>query len=516
MSWRRLPAWLVCLALVGCSGGSAGLLVNAGSLAGYVFLKNGLLILRATNTPGEGETPVSGAQVVTAGGIETTAADGFYHIHDVPAGLQTVTVTFPGALPAEDTVTVVAGSVTYVGEGGGPAATRWWTVLVYLNADNAREAAGVAAVNAMETVGSTETVTVLALMDRSERYDTSSGDWTGARRFVVEQDTDPTTMSSARTVAEGGSAADLDELDLADPAVLQGFLRFGVQQYPASHYLVIVWGAANGWRPPVAASSRALSADDSSGAAMPIPALSDALDADTNLDIVAFDGDFMQMLEVAYEARRRCDYVIGSQDTLPAAGLPLGDWLAALTANPAISAASLARALVDDTVASFAGQSSATLSAVTTAQLSGVVDALDSFAARLREIGAEDHDLIVQGRDATQGYGGGDARYDGYRDLVDLVNQVAPTVNDGTLTLRAIELRTALDAAVLREAHTGDSVARSHGLSIYFPAAADYLEPGVGGEAPTQSAYEALQLSRAARWDEWLAEFTARLASARR
>jgi hypothetical protein len=55
-------------------------------------------------------------------------------------------------------------------------------------------------------------------------------------------------------------------------------------------------------------------------------------------------------------------------------------------------------------------------------------------------------------------------------------------------------LHAALREAIVAEAHANNNrVRNSHGLSIYYPSAGDYL-----------GRYGNLALARATRWDEWL------------
>ncbi|MBI2299466.1 MAG: hypothetical protein HYU66_11080 [Armatimonadetes bacterium] len=505
----RPLALLAALAgLSGCSGGGplSGL---TGSVAGFVYLNGSQLVVRAHATPDAGETPAGGAGCFIAGGIGTADNLGFFQIDGVPTGAQTLTVTLSGALPLDVPVTIVAGQTTLAGLGGGPPVARQWTVLLYLAADNAREAEALATLNALETIGSSDAVTVLALLDRAGGFDTSNGNWTGTRRFVVGQDADPQTVTSSRTSTEGGTAVDLGEQDLADPAILRAFLRFGVQSFPASHYLAVVWGTGGGWRTGV--SGRSVVGDDAGGTSLAVTGLDTALDANQDLDIVVFDAPFLQSLEAAYEARRRCDVIVGTEAGSAALSFPYARWLQRLAANPFVAGPNLARAMVDDTLDAATGSRETCASAVATDGLADLADALDAYAGRLRDLGAAAQNSATAVRGEAQRFGGADPVFGGYFDLGDLVSRTATAVSDGTLTLRAIAVQSALSNAVLRNGRTGSSMAAATGLGLYCPDRADYLGPGVGGRPATRADYAELALSGATHWDEWLDEFTARM-----
>jgi len=90
-----------------------------------------------------------------------------------------------------------------------------WTLLVYLDADNDLEDAGIDDVNEMEVVGSTSDVNILVQFDRIPDYDTSNGNWTDTRRGRVVQDSNPTSIST--------TFASIGEQNMGDATVLRGY-----------------------------------------------------------------------------------------------------------------------------------------------------------------------------------------------------------------------------------------------------------------------------------------------------
>ncbi len=501
--WARGWVPVAVLALAGCGGGGDG--SATGGVSGYVYARDGVLAVYGTADQARaGELPVASALVsIARGGVALSQADGSFQIVGVDPGQHTLRVDVAGSTAVTVTVTVVAGTVTPVG--GTAPVTRQWTVMVYLNADNDREAAGVATVNALESVVNSGEVTVDVLMDRAVGRDTSNGDWTGARRFTIVHDTDPQVTTSTLLASQGGGAEDLGEMDLGLPATLLSFVRDSAGKYPASRYCLIVWGTGTSWRP----AGRAVSFDES-GSAIATGDLKNALPLSPKLDLVAFDADLMQTLEVAYEIRSRCQVVAGSQGTMPPDGFAWPAWLTALVSQPTLTAEDAAKRLVSETVDAGADRFEVALSAVRTAKLSDLATALSNFAGRLRELGAERHADLAAARSATQRYGGTDARYDGLRDLRDFVERVTESLGDGTLNTLRAPLLAALTAAVVETRHTGSGVAGSHGLTIYFPDRADFLGPGVAGEAATEEAYGHLSLSSDTVWDDWLEDFCRR------
>jgi len=114
-----------------------------------------------------------------------------------------------------------------------------WTLLFYLSADSGNEGGAIGDINALERgVGQTD-YDVVVQIDRHPDYDTSNGDWTGCKRFLIEPDaTGGNTINSTEL-------ADLGEVNMGLPETLSDFIIWGAQNYPAKRYAVMVWGGAN-------------------------------------------------------------------------------------------------------------------------------------------------------------------------------------------------------------------------------------------------------------------------------
>jgi hypothetical protein len=119
-----------------------------------------------------------------------------------------------------------------------------WQVLAYLAADNDLEGELLSDLAEMERVGSTPgVVEVLAQVDRSRGQDTSKGNWYGTRRYYVTRGTDPRKINSRLL-------ADLGPTNTGDPRVLEGFIRFGAQRYPAQATALVLLNHGSGFYVP--------------------------------------------------------------------------------------------------------------------------------------------------------------------------------------------------------------------------------------------------------------------------
>jgi hypothetical protein len=436
---------------------------------------------------------VAGASVTITGStaVATTDPQGYYHLAQVEPGTQTLAAVYPGFASLQISVVVKAGETVQVGE------TYQWALLIFLNADNDLETFGIADVNEMEKVGSTNDVAIVVMMDRSPGYDHSNGDWKDTRRFLVSQDHDTTRMTSAEL---DSGAESLGEMDMGDPAVMKNFLAWAIEHYPADHYLVDFWDHGAGWRQQNLGGTRGVSYDDTQNTHFETVELPSILAVEPKIDLVAFDSSLMQMMEVAYEIRSQADIVVGSEESPPGEGYPYDAWIEPLVANPDMTPRELAAVMVETTIETLGDRFDVTQSAVDTSKLAEVAAALDRQAQALISKEGAYSEALQRARANAQHYGGGSSDYADYKDLLDYVELVATETGDSLLTSRAEEAQQALRSALIAEAHAGSSVADSHGLSIYVPTSANYRS--------TKTRYQKLGFSQDTLWDEWIGEYT--------
>lgn len=146
------------------------------------------------------------------------------------------------------------------------------------------------------------------------------------------------SLHEAQYLAEHGIESpiveELPRIDSADPTELSAFLKWSVKKYPAHHYLVVIWGHAQGWK-----STRhgfgGIAEDHSAKTQMSIPDLSKALalgaqTAGQNWDLLVTDTCLMQTLEVAThvsgDSRQTptplTRFIVGSTEVMSRVGLP--------------------------------------------------------------------------------------------------------------------------------------------------------------------------------------------------
>jgi len=204
----------------------------------------------------------------------------------------------------------------------------------------------------MEMIVSDENLNIIVQIDRQKgaKGETiEDGNWIGTRRYEVARE---------RTKKIGSKlVANLGERDMGSRRELAGFLSWGVENYPADHFMAVVWNHGAGWV--------GISYDDESGSHLTMPdivwacnqakpALEKVNPKHPRFDLIDFDACLMGMVEIAYELRDVCDFLIASEETEPGQGMPYQDTLRPLKNTPGITPRRAAQEMVLAYVKSFA------------------------------------------------------------------------------------------------------------------------------------------------------------------
>jgi hypothetical protein len=258
-----------------------------------------------------------------------------------------------------------------------------WTVMVYLDSDNNLEPAGIDDFLEISSVGSTSSVNLLVQMDRwagsppPADY-TDYDNWQGAKRFLVTEGMEPYASEAAM---------DLGEVDMAAPATLTDFIDWGVSNYPAESYAVVLWDHGAGWM--------GLIVDEYSGTSMDMGELTTALaDASADngglkIDLLGFDACLMAGIEVASQVSDYADIMVASEVTIPWEGWNYEVSLAPLIETPTMTSSEFAQAIIDGYVESYSTPlpgytlMDITLSATDLALSPAVETAVDDLAVEL-------------------------------------------------------------------------------------------------------------------------------------
>ena len=214
------------------------------------------------------------------------------------------------------------------------------------------------------------------------------------------------------------------------------------------------------------------------------------------VDILGCDACLMNMVEIAYEMKDAIDFMVGSEETEPAAGWPYASILQQLVANPGMKPADLSQ-----TIARAYGEwyqrhgnpntdGAATQSALQIDKVTPLVTAIRNLATAVTKNLKSFADPLLLARMTAQNF-----EYPEYLDLGDLMAQFirrVPATSAAGKQARAVQ--TALSAFVTANKTWGRGVAHATGVSIYFPPTARDYSPE----------YENLKFSQDVHWDKLL------------
>ncbi|MBN2305018.1 MAG: hypothetical protein JXQ72_11095, partial [Anaerolineae bacterium] len=344
--------------------------------------------------------------------------------------------------------------------------TAQWTVMVYVAADNNLEAAGLFDLDEMELVGSTEDVNIVVQIDRSADYVDWDGDWTEGRRYYVQQHADLQEIVSP-------VVQNLGEINSGSPEAVADFAIWGITNYPAEKYMLVLWDHGGGW---ISHAS-----DDDTGDDLTLPELTGAIArvlADTGIgkfELMGFDMCLMGQLEVFQMLAPYAHYGIASEEIEPGAGW-FYVFLDELVKNPAINGGELGQHVVDYFAYFFEEvwerEEMYSLTVVDLSQAPAMTAALEQLTTVIRANPDAALSPVADARNNTIGYGGfDDPQYFDVWSSIDLyrfAELLTVTSDSPELQAAARGVMQAVDAMVIHERHA-EALDGSHGISIYFP-----------------------------------------------
>jgi hypothetical protein len=376
-----------------------------------------------------------------------------------------------------------------------------WTVFVYMAADNDLEPFAIADLKEMAAVSGSSQLRFVAQLDRSAGYSdealSGAGDFHGAKRLLVES---------------GGfkPVGDLGAVNMAAPSTLADFLKWGIQNYPADKYALVVWDHGGAWT--------GIGIDDSSGGDILTllelrKGLQDGL-AGQKLQLIGFDACLMGTLEVAQAAAPYADYLLASEALEPGTGWPYQAFQLIrndASKGPEELGKAIADAFLSKSNEDASRRTNVSLSVVRLGQLSPLLQGVNDLALAAKAALAEGSSGLAFARTRTIKFGevGQGPSAVPMLDLGHLAEQLshagtASPVKQALASARA-QVSSALGSAVAYRA--GNGVAQSaSGLSLHFPA-----RRVEGAGSSSTAAYgqlvQQLQAGGLSRWLEFLTAY---------
>lgn len=320
------------------------------------------------------------------------------------------------------------------------------TVLVYMCATDLEANYGAASgdINEMAYATQSDKVNVILQTGGTKRWKNTVMDSNNAQRWKVG----PKSLIPLNQK--------MGQLNMVEPDNLADFIKWGVANYPANRYMLILWdhggGSVTGYGYDMNYPNGSMSVDEIAGALKA---------AGTKFDFIGFDACLMANVETAVAVAPYADYLIASEETEPGAGWYYTGWLSTLAKNTSTDTLTIGKQIVDEFVAdnNKQRQQLTSLSVVDLGEFDHEIpNKLKDFAKSLNNsITSDEFVSVSKARGGTKEYAQSNS--------IDQIDLVHFCNNIGTKEAQA--LAKAIQSCV--KYNVTKNMSNSYGLSIYFP-----------------------------------------------
>lgn len=351
-----------------------------------------------------------------------------------------------------------------------------WTLLFYTDADNDLEESSMNDLRQLLEVGSDSRVQLVMLCDRSE-LDSSEQGYSNERVFNIDDWSGAKLLHIRKQQLQ--QLDDWGEVNMADGATLERFLKTARQAFPAKNYALIIGDHGTGWEG--ACSDDSASDEDDQ---LTLSELQTALTGVENLRLVGFDCCSMATIETAHALRSSANVLVASQELEPLLGWDYRGIVGLLKEKPELQASDLAKIIVTTYGRSFdrsvnaeikAEGKAITLSATDLSTMNEVAQALrelsSSVAKQLKKGKRRFWLTLAKARTKAEEYGDDSEAFDLHGFAKELSTQTEyPETATAAKTLVSLLEQSSI-AKVGGPARPG-----AQGLTIFFPLSVDELE----------------------------------------
>jgi hypothetical protein len=391
-----------------------------------------------------------------------------------------------------------------------------WTVLVYLNGNNATASQAVSTMRQLEFVGSNDKLHMAAQLARPKALlDKWSHDWNGVRRYEVKNNGQE--FNAGAVVIDGLTGflpgktkgikspvlQDMGDVDMGKGQTLAEFLEWGITKYPAKNYMVVMQGPSEG----VSGMMQDVLHDSQMSVADLGAAFKQVHEkTGKKIDIVALNGSATNSLEVANELKDHAKLLVGSQDIQSGQSMPL-----AMVMNE-ISNVSKDGEQSPLTVAQYMllmnSMAPGALSIVDLDKIGPAKDAWNDLAKNLISAGVT-KDQLNEIIEQTQDFQGAskNSAYGNSRDAIHFAKLVGEKVADDNVKKAAAKAVDALEASLVGDVANGKRMEEANGISVFAPTNYGFMRPDgtpVIKDSLRDADYSKTSFAKDTQWDELL------------
>jgi hypothetical protein len=259
------------------------------------------------------------------------------------------------------------------------------------------------------------------------------------------------------------------------PSTLSDFIKWGISEYPAKKYAIILWdhgSGINGFGKDVNFPREILNPYE-----MQKAFLTAKIETGVTFEIIGFDACLMSSIEIASRLQGVSSYMVSSEDLVPPWGFDYTSIIENLNNNPTQSGSSLGKSIIDSFVSdsryfseseNYSAYKDITLSLIDLTKIPQVIENVNDFSNALKY---EIKDLrsaisLSKSIDLTERYGQTASGGTGMVDLLDLTKNIEQRYPNLATSIN--EVQTSLNDAVIY-AYNGTARPNANGLSIYMP-----------------------------------------------
>ncbi len=271
----------------------------------------------------------------------------------------------------------------------------------------------------------------------------------------------------------------MPEQNMSDAAVLEEFVLYGLENYPADKTLLVMQDHGYSWR--------GLCVDDTDGGGiMSIDAMAKAISAAATrngghgVDVLALDACSVATIEIAYELRDVVDFFVASQSVVPYDGLPYDMMISSLVADAGVSVESYSSMIVDQYLEYYSSktdyehiypydQDFISCSAFDISLIEELGERFKQLTAALEPLVASHAEEVEEARAlAVQGKWANIGGWEYLADVYTLFEELRGI--DPGLDVSITSFLDAFDAALVNEGNSQRLGEIPHGLVVHFPS----------------------------------------------
>lgn len=391
-----------------------------------------------------------------------------------------------------------------------------WTVLVYLNGNNATASQAVTTMRQLEFVGSNDKIHMAAQLARPKALlDKWSHDWSGTRRYEIQNNGQE--FNAGAVVIDGLTGflpgktkgiksevlQDMGDVDMGKSQTLAEFLEWGMTKYPAKNYMVVMQGPSEG----VSGMMHDVIHDSQMSVADLGAAFKQVHEkTGKKIDIVALNGSATNSLEVANELKDHAKLLVGSQDIQSGQSMPLAmvmNEIANVSKDGEQSPLTVAQyMLLMNSMAPGA------LSIVDLDKIGPAKEAWNDLAKNLISAGVS-RDQLHSILEKTQDFQGAskNSAYGNSRDAIHFAKLVGEEVADDKVKAAAAKAVEALEASLVGDVANGKRMEEANGISVFAPTNYGFMRPDgtpVIKDSLREADYSKTNFAKETQWDELL------------